>query len=289
MRSVLWLLPIFILFAGASCDLQPDYALIPTPARSAEPSPVATRFDPATTGRITGRVTWVGDRPTAPQFIYGSPNPDGNFTVRMMPNPNAPAIDDRTRGLAGAVVFLRGLDPTLAKPWDLPPARIELHDRGIRIVQGTSTGRTGFVRCGGSVEMRSAEPVFHILRARGAAFFSLTFPLPDQPLTRTFEKAGRVELSSGAGYYWAAADLFVVEHPYYALTDAEGRFVFEQVPPGAHEVVAWHPNWNVAKQERDPESGMTFRQTYGKPLERSSRLNQEPHGSVEATLTLPTN
>lgn len=286
MRSALWLLPVVALFAGASCDLQPDYTPIPTPERSAEPSPVATRFDPNTVGRITGRVTWIGERPTPAPFIYGSPNPDGNFTVRMMPNPNAPSIDDRTRGLAGAVVFLRGIDPALAKPWDLPPARIEMQDRGIRIVQGTCTGRTGFVRRGGSVEMRSAEPVFHVLRARGAAYFSLAFPQPDQPLTRTFEKAGRVELSSGAGYYWAAADLFVVEHPYYAITDADGRFAFEQVPPGSFEVVAWHPNWNVAKQERDPESGMTFRQTYGKPLETNTTVKLADRSVEKANLEL---
>lgn len=286
MRSVLWFLPVFALFAGASCDLQPDYTPIPTPERTPEPSLVATRFDPATSGRITGRVTWVGDRPTAPPFIYGSPNPDGNFTLRMMANPNAPAIDDRTRGLSGAVVYLRGLDPALAKPWDLPPARIEMHDRGIRIAQGTSTGRSGFVLRSGSAEMRSVEPAFHVLRARGAAFFSLTFPQPDQPLTRTFEKAGRVELSSGAGYYWAAADLFVVEHPYYALADAEGRFAFEQVPPGSFEVVAWHPNWDVSKQERDPESGLTCRQTYGKPFETSTTVKLGERGATEARLEL---
>jgi hypothetical protein len=279
------LLPLLSLFAVASCDLQPEYLPIAQPERAAE-SPVASRFDPATCGRASGRVTWSGERPTLIPFIYGSPNPDGNFTLLMMSNPNAPAIDERTRGVARAVVFLRGIDPALAKPWDHPPARIELKDRGIRIVQGEASGRSGFVRRGDAVEMRSAEPVFHILRARGAAFFSLTFPEPDQPLSRSFDSLGRVELSSGAGYYWASADLFVVDHPYCVLTDSEGRYAFDHVPPGSFEVVAWHPNWDVLKQERDPESGLTFRQTYAKPREKSAKIRMEPGAAVEANFSL---
>ncbi|RDJ93047.1 hypothetical protein B4Q13_24620, partial [Lacticaseibacillus rhamnosus] len=61
-------------------------------------------------------------------------------------------------------------------------------------------------------------------------------------------KAGRVELSSGAGYHWAHANLFVTNHPYFAFTDLDGRFAFDQVPAGAVKVVAWHPNWWMAKQ-----------------------------------------
>ena len=286
MRSVVWLLPVMLLFAAASCELEPEYTPATVPERPAESKPVANRFDAGACGRVTGRVTWPGERPAPPEFLYGAPTPDGNFILQMMPNPNAPAIDERTRGVGGAVVFLRGIDPAAAKPWNLPPARIEMKERGIRIVQGNATGRAGFVRGGDAVEMRSAEPSFHVLRARGAAYFSLTFPKPDQLLTRTFEALGRVELSSGAGYYWASADLFVVAHPYYTLTDAEGRFAFEQAPPGSFEVVVWLPGWDVVKQERDPESGLIARQTYVKPMEATRAVKLAERGEVEAQLEM---
>ena len=43
---------------------------------------------------------------------------------------------------------------------------------------------------------------------------------------------GRFELTSAAGYYWQSADLFVCDHPYYAVSDGTGRFQFTQVPAG---------------------------------------------------------
>ena len=66
--------------------------------------------------------------------------------------------------------------------------------------------------------MASAEANFHILRGRGAPYFSLAFPEAHKPLTRTFDQPGRVELSSGAGYYWANANLFVDDHQIWVFT-----------------------------------------------------------------------
>ena len=34
---------------------------------------------------------------------------------------------------------------------------------------------------------------------------------------------------------------FMVDNPYYTVTDEEGRFSIDQIPPGTYEVVAWHP------------------------------------------------
>ncbi|HEY3789511.1 MAG TPA: hypothetical protein VGL71_11690, partial [Urbifossiella sp.] len=251
LRFMIRLLPLGLLLFAVWCDFNSNYAAIPQPKESANPLPLAGKFDPAKCGTITGRVAWNGGTPITPPFIYGVPNADGNFHVRMIPNPNRPAIDDKSGAVAGAVVFLRGIDPAQAKPWNLPPARVEMKDRGIFVVRGAATGRTGFVRRGESVEMVSKEPAYHVLRARGAAFFSLAFPDAEQPLSRTLDKPGRVELSSGAGYYWASADLFVVDHPYYAITDGDGGFTFEQVPEGAVEVAAWLPGWDYVDQQRD--------------------------------------
>src|SRR5206468_4042201 len=154
------------------------------------------------------------------------------FESKFVPLANAPRIDRVTRGVGGAVVFLHGVNPALARPWDLDPVEVEFSDQKLLVKQGAFTGRTGFVRRGGLVTMRSREPVFHSLRGRGAAYFALAFPDPDAPLTRAFDTCGRVELTSAAGYYWQAADLFVCDHPYYAVTQTSdpdiGRFRFPQ-------------------------------------------------------------
>lgn len=272
MRSVLWLIPIVVLVAVVSCEGDPDSAATPRSDSPGEPPAIGREFDASTCATITGRVAWSGEKPNPSPFLFGAPAADGNFTVNLIPNPNAPRIHELTRGVTDAVVSLRGIDPARSRPWDHVPVRVRMKDRGVVVLQGESTARVGFVRRGDSVEMASAEPVFHVLRARDAAFFSLTFPQPDQPLARIFDTAGRVELSSGAGFYWANASLFVSDHPYFTRTDSEGQFELKQVPPGEYEIVSWLPNWTVAKQERDPETGLIFRQTYGPPLESRRRI-----------------
>src|SRR5262249_59710045 len=101
----------------------------------------------------------------------------------------------------------------------------------------------GFVRRGDAVTLVSRQALFHTLRARGAAFWTLTFPDPDRPLVRHFDRPGLVELSSAAGYYWMHAYLWVSDHPYLTLTDAAGRWELAGVPPGDYELAVWLPPW----------------------------------------------
>jgi hypothetical protein len=174
-------------------------------------------------------------------------------------NPNAPRIDARTKGIDGAVVFLRGVDRARARAWNLPKATVEQRDCQFQIVQGADSSNVGFVRPGDEIEMVSRDPWLHALHAGGSSFFTLMFPDPDQPLQRRLVGPGLVELSSNAGYFWMRGYLFVDFHPYYCRADREGRFTLKDVPPGAYQLVAWLPNWNVARQERDPESGLVSR------------------------------
>src|SRR5581483_4197469 len=112
-----WLLVACGLPAAAGCGTEPPAAANP----AAEPSRLATAFDPTRTGTLTGRVIWSGPIPEAPPFLYGVPRTDGSFETQLIPNPNRPAIDPQSRAVAGAIVCLRGVDPAAAKPWDLPP------------------------------------------------------------------------------------------------------------------------------------------------------------------------
>ena len=278
-----WLFALALLLL-AGCESEPPFNV------SVDPIPPvgATAFDPARCGRIEGRVTWPGPLPKVDNFIFGMPKPDGSAVIRMMPNPNRPRIDDTSKAIAGAVVFLRGVNPAAAKPWDHPPARVELRDYQIVIAQGEGPPRRcGFVRRGDAVTIQSAEPIYHAIRARGAAYFSLTFPEPNQPLSRKLDRPGRVELTSAAGHYWASADLFVDDHPYYTVTDADGRFRLTDVPAGDVELVVWLPGWRADRQERDPESGLIYRQTYSPPIERTRKLTVTPGMETVAEVTVP--
>jgi hypothetical protein len=286
-RHSFWLFAFAALVNAGGCGSDPP--AVSGPADVPHPQENTTvPFDVAGCGTIIGLVTWVGTVPEVEPVPFTQLRADGKAVeTRTHPLANAPRIDRFTRGVEGVVVFLRDVDSAHARPWDLPPVEVEFRDAQLVVKQGGRSGRTGFVRCGDAVQMRSAEPAFNALRARGAAYFSLAFPDPDSPLTRTFRTCGRVELTSAAGYYWQSADLFVCDHPYYAVTDPAGRFEFSQVPAGQYDLVAWHPNWEVVRTERNPETVQPSRLLYAPPLQSSRPVVVSRGRSVLANLTLP--
>jgi hypothetical protein len=254
--------------AVAGCDVY--RVQLPTTDADGEPAAVGGRFDPATTGTITGAVTWGGDRPAVPAMRVCRFTKAGPQWLDV-PNPRAPGIGPGGE-LAGAVVFLRGIDPGAAGPVAFPPVVVEADDDALTIRPG---GGVGFVRCGAEVEFRSASDALVGVRARGAAFF--THLLPDRgSVKRRLDRPGRVELTSPAYLYWQVADLFVCEHPYYTRTDEHGRFRFEGVPAGEYQVVCWLPHWEIDSTERDPESGAVFRAAYRRAGEESVPVRVEP-------------
>jgi hypothetical protein len=248
----------------------------------------ATRFDSATAGTIAGCVTWTGALPVIPLFEVRAFIPSGQPGQPRLQreNPNAPRIDPSTRGVVGAVVFLRGVAAEKARPWDHPPVRIEQRDRLLHVLQGGADACVGFVRRGDEVEMVSRDEQFHSLHADGAAFFTLTFPDKDWPRKRRLPSPGVVELSSAAGYYWMRAYLFVGEHSYYTRTDAQGRFQLDGVPPGRYEIVCWHPSWVERSHDRDPETSLVNRLFFRPPVEQRRQIEVGPRASARADFTL---
>jgi hypothetical protein len=262
------------------------------PQAAAESSPLAkapTEFDAATAGTVQGRLLWEGDVPhVTPMDIYANPLAGEVLRKRQTrPNPNAPRIDGRTRGVGDAVVFLRGVDSRRAKPWPASPVVVEQAGCQFHIKQGSEVGsRVGFVRRGAAVAIVSRDRAFHSLHAGGATFFTLAFPDPEQPIERRFDENGLVELTSAAGYYWMRAYLFVDDHPYYTRTEPDGGFRLTDVPPGGYEVVCWMPNWKKARHERDPELTLITRWYFDSPLERTQAITLEPGGLLDLHLTL---
>jgi hypothetical protein len=273
---------VVVLAVGGCADAPPP------PAPDGPLGEAAGQFDPATAGTIAGRVTWDGPLPDVPPFrapvsplsdpVVGKP--------QSWPNPHAPVIDPSTRGVAGAVIFLRGIDARRGRPWDHPPVTVELRDYQIHILQGDADLLTGFVRRGTPVTFTSGQPVIHSVQARGAAFFSLAFPPGARPCVRTLERGSVVELSSGVGHFWMRGHLFVDDHPYFTRTDGGGRFTLEKVPPGCHEIVCWHPDWHEAGHERDADTGLITRLTFGPPVTVTRPVVVETAGRAEVVLRL---
>lgn len=276
---------------GAAVLVGCDEIAAPSDPSPEQPAEVGADFDAERAGELRGQVVWEGPIPIVPTY-HAPVNPGSEHQGeprRDWPNPNAPCIDPGTKGVANAVVFLRGIDPRAARPWDHAPVRVELRDHQIHVCQGARDGSSGFVRCGETITLVSRQELFHSLHARGAAFFARTFPDREHPCTRRLDRAGIVELSSGCGYFWMRGRIFVVDHPYYTHTDAEGRFTLPRVPPGQYEIVCWLPDWHEAFRERDAETALICRLTFRPPVEVTQPIHLHLRQTQSLSISLPAN
>lgn len=261
-----------LLLAVGCADPVPEPLSSPVSETGTAPAP-ASRFDPLVCADVQGRITWRGPVPAVPPLEHPRATPKG-LVWCSFPNPHAPrvAASDLGSGLAGAVVTLRGVDPTTARPWDHPLATLAVKDGQLRVSQGSSP-LVGWVRPGERVDFVTHDADFETLRATAVSpepglLFTLPLPLADLPLHRSLDRPGIVSVSSGSGHYWMQTYLWVVDHPYIAVTDERGRFALPRVPAGRYDAVVWHPNWHRVGHDRNPETGMVIRQHYAPPAEK---------------------
>jgi hypothetical protein len=195
----------------------------------------------STGGTITGTVRWSGASPAAPIFpINKDPevcDPEKNKTrdlERLIIGPQG--------GVANTVVFLKNISS--GKPFEVLPARRSLDQRRCRYEPHIL-----LVPQGEALQMKSSDAVLHTIHMDGAASFNLPFPFKDRVVTREMPSAGLVNLRCNGGHAWMNAEMFVVPHPYYAVTDERGKFELTGVPAGVYQIVAWHEGWRVLRQE----------------------------------------
>ena len=44
---------------------------------------------------------------------------------------------------------------------------------------------------------------------------------------------------------WMYANIHVLDHPFFAITDPDGKFTLKGLPPGNYEVTVWHEYYKI--------------------------------------------
>ena len=193
-------------------------------------------------GTISGTVKWAGPVPHSPQFpITKDPqicDPNSSKTAdleRLIIGPES--------GVANTVVYLKNISS--GKAMDLPEQRRHLDQKRCHYIPHIL-----LVPEGGTLDMMSSDATLHTIHMDGAATYNLPFPFQGRVTSRTMNTPGLVHLRCNGGHVWMNAEMMVVPHPYYAVTDESGNFEFTDVPPGTYQIVAWHEGWGLVGKER---------------------------------------
>ena len=98
------------------------------------------------------------------------------------------------------------------------------------------------LRVGQELVMKNGDPFIHNIRSlsRKNRPFNIAQPPGAPDRQKTFEAAeGPITIKCDF-HRWMTAHFWVMDHPFFAVTDSEGRFSIPGLPPGNYTLAAWH-------------------------------------------------
>ncbi len=220
-------------------------------------------------GTITGKVSWDGARPELSALEVNKDVEVCDIGGKGERASNRLLLS-KDGGIANAVVYLDGI--TQGKP---------------AASEGATLGQVGcryephvlVMPRKAELAMTSSDAILHNIHMFDAANYNI--PFPDQnSISKKMRKAGVVRIQCDAGHGWMSAYVHVTNHPYYAVTAADGSFELGDVPPGKYTIRMWHEGWDVAQEIM--KEGVVAGYEFGDPVEQTQEV--EVAAGAEATV-----
>jgi len=193
-------------------------------------------------GSVEGQYVLDGAVPDVPPLVKA-----GDATVKdanacavvAVPN-DAKAFDPASKGIANVFVYLRRAPSDIYPELKSSPNKEVVFDqKNCNFIPHGLIVRTDQV-----VVCKSDDPVAHNLHTNPFANTSANFIVQPNDRTGTPVKmpspeALPVKVQCDI-HPWMTAWWVVLDHPYAAVTDKEGKFKIENLPEGEHEFRVWH-------------------------------------------------
>jgi hypothetical protein len=190
--------------------------------------------DQATAGTLRGKITFKGAKP-ARQAISMEAEAGCRQAHAGHPVYDEPVVTGKDGGLANAFVYIQaGLEGKNFEPVKEP---VNLDQHGCMFVP-----RVIGIRAAQPLDVKNSDAVSHNIH-----------PMPQNnrewneqqsPQSPVAEhKFARREIMIPVKcnvHSWMRAYIGVVEHPYFTVTRADGRFEWPNVPPGDYTIAVWH-------------------------------------------------
>jgi Polysaccharide lyase family 4, domain II len=191
-------------------------------------------------GTITGRVMFAGPIPHLPPIAI-TKDQDVCGTAA---SPQMLLVSVENRGVKDTIIALEGITQGKA-----PRAhKSTLDNRKCEMVP-----RVQAVMVGTEMVIQNSDPFLHTTRGRLPDFkqaFNLVFPRNTSAKDQKIRFPGMIAVTCDTHAHMRAY-ILSYEHPYFAVTDVDGRFEIDQVPPGSYTLKAWHEGWRTLAYDQD--------------------------------------
>jgi plastocyanin len=213
--------------------------------KSDSPAPVpqtgTKRVDSATAGSVAGRVTFQGQ---APAPIAHKIDADPACTANGNTVTDESLVVDGGGGVKNAFVYVKeGLSDYAFDP---PAGPVVLDQKGCKYEPHVFG-----VRVGQSIEILNSDATLHNVHAmpQKNGEFNQGMPLQGMKLKETFT-AQEIGVPFKCDVHgWMTSYAGIVAHPYFAVTDAAGRFSLPNLPPGTYTIEVWHEKLGTRTQQ----------------------------------------
>ncbi len=214
---------------------------------------------------IAGRIAFTGT-PPSPRTFEVKNNPEVCGRERSLTK-----ITVNDGFLQGAVIVLKGIEK--GKAFESKTLKAKVPDEGefhydagehlalnIQIKNCNFGPYTGVVAATRPVRFINHDPIKHTvhsyaLKGRRAnilrtintqnlsAHSEIEHELPPRKL-----KQGRVVAFTCDRHTFMESWMYVVDNPYFAISDRDGHYRIDTIPPGQYELVVWHPTLGTKTQ-----------------------------------------
>ena len=214
-----------------------------TSADSSSAAPAGQKVDAATAGDVKGVVTLDGMAPKN-EGIRMNADP---VCVRENKTPQfqeSYMVGEDGKALANVFVYVKdGLGnyvydaPTESAKIDQKECRYHPHVFGMRVGQ--------------ALEIINDDPTLHNIHAipKANQEFNNGQPIQGMKMTHTFTAKEVMVPFKCDVHGWMNAYVGVLDHPYFAVTDKDGKFELKTLPPGTYTIEAWHEKLGTVEQK----------------------------------------
>ncbi len=225
-------------------------------------------------GTIEGKVKFIGTH--IPSTILPMTK-DGEHCGATKTGPRLSIGDNN--GVKNAIVYIRNIRE--GKTFDKTETPV-LDQRACDF-----DPRVMVVPIGSELIITNSDPVLHNVHAytpgeNRRTLFNIAQPVRGQRTTMRrdhFKNPGLIAATCDAGHPWMNAYIMVAPHPYYAVTDKNGRFTLDNIPSGEYELVMWHEGIHI--EDKQVSRDVVQRYSFEDPYEIVQQVQIAPNQKKE--------